>query len=123
MARLDLPPSTLTGPLRNYLDAIHRTVQGIQPTSGWTTTTSDFTLTSDYYRVRVKSSGTVVVYLPSATPFESWVFQVKVTPDSTGSVIVQAQAGQVVEGNLTASLKTAGFNAHLQSYASGWDLL
>jgi hypothetical protein len=124
--RLGLPPSQITGPVGAYLREIHDAVVPIQRTSGFTTVASSFTINELYYKVRVKSANAtsaLTVYLPPAQRYTDWVFNIKLTADSVGSVVLQTSpsVNDVIEGSAIQSIKTAGTSIYLQSYGTGWD--
>lgn len=121
--KLPPPPSSVTGPLRDYLNTVFTVLRSDQPVSTFTTTTSDFTLSDEWHRLRVTATSLRTVYLPNATRYLGWVYQIKSTLSSTNTVVVRAATGQIVEGAQTQSLITAGASLTLQSYGNGWDLL
>lgn len=121
--KIPAPPSAVTGPLRDHLIALRTALTPLEGTAAFLTTSSDVTLTEDWYRVRMKATSTRTVYLPSATPFKGWTFQVKSVPESTATIWVQAASGQVIDGANVQSLITAGGSFTLQSYGTGWDIL
>lgn len=117
------PPSSVTGATRDFLDKVHESLRATQPVTTFTTTSSDITLNESWHRIRIKASSIRTAYLPDATRYKGWVFNVKSVVESTDTVRIQPISGQVIDGAATASIITAGVSLMLHSYGTGWDLL
>jgi len=84
------------------------------------TVTTNTTLTSAYSTLLVNNSGSVTLSLPDAGTNNGRIYRIKKISAALNDVVIDGNASETIDGNLTVTLTLQWSSIDVQSNGSGW---